>query len=60
MTRHTVGGIAGEFIVVPWEPIPKRQGLFARLALSSVGVAIGVLAFSGVIHTISLVCWILP
>ena len=42
-----------------WESTPTRQGLFARLALSRFGVAIGVLAFWAAIYCIILVCWML-
>jgi hypothetical protein len=58
MTPHPRSATAG-VIAEPWEPTATRQGLCARLALSRVGVSIGVLAFSGVIHCIVLVCWIL-
>jgi hypothetical protein len=42
-----------------WASTPTRQELFARLAFSRFGVAIGVLAFWGVIYCIILVCWML-
>ena len=42
-----------------WESTPTRQGLFARLAFSRFGVAIGVLAFGAAIYCIILVCWML-